>query len=158
MSNRKSLAERFAAKCGPLLENGCIEWQASKLKGGYGHIRPGGCAAHDLAHRVAYELAKGPIKDGQIVMHTCDNPSCVNPDHLVAGTSKQNTADMVSKKRHGWREKTPWQKLSRADAKRIIDLRMEGMTQQKIADMYQVSRPLISLLENGKLQYSLHGE
>ena len=65
---------------------------------------------------------------------------------------------MIAKGRHGWRVKTPWQKLSTSDARLVKRLRAMEMTQQRIADLVGVSRPLISLLLGAKLQYALrHG-
>ena len=151
----KSIDERFLLKCGPKLASGCIEWQAHRMKTGYGSIRLGPASAgRVLAHRYAYERINGSIPSGLVVMHTCDNPACVNPEHLQIGTPKQNTADMISKGRHGWRDKTPWQKLSKADASAIKELSKQGFTQQRIADQFGVSRPLISMLINGALQYA----
>lgn len=151
----KALADRFHAKVGPKLPNGCMEWQAHRLPNGYGMIRRGSLKAGKvLAHRLAYELVHGAIPQGMIVMHTCDNPSCVNHEHLRLGFHKDNTADMVAKGRHGWRDGMPWQKLSVADIDAIRRLRAEGRTQQAIADHFGVSRPLISMHLNGKLLIS----
>jgi HNH endonuclease len=82
--------------------DGCWIWTGNKTKAGYGRFQTGGKGGpHHLAHRFSYELAKGPIPKGCIVMHSCDNPSCVNLEHLSVGTHKDNTADMIAKGRHG---------------------------------------------------------
>lgn len=75
----------------------CWLWTGFRDKGGYGRVGHEGRSV--LAHRFAYEIAVGPIPDGLDVLHSCDNPPCVNPAHLRAGTPSDNFADMVSRNR-----------------------------------------------------------
>jgi hypothetical protein len=81
----------------------CWEWLGTKINSGYGKFLLG------LAHRFAYEYFVGPIPEGLCVLHKCDNPGCVNPNHLFLGTHKDNTQDMYKKGRQGdcrrWGEK-----------------------------------------------------
>lgn len=81
-----------------LKESGCLEWQRSKIKHGYGNFVMNGVAW--LAHRFAYELAFGPFPKELFVCHKCDNPSCLNPDHLFLGTNEDNQKDKIAKGRH----------------------------------------------------------
>lgn len=76
---------------------GCLEWTAGKSHFGYGkyHIKRVGFATH----RIAWVLAHGPIPDGLCVCHRCDNPPCLNEDHLFLGTMADNHADMRAKGR-----------------------------------------------------------
>lgn len=81
-------------------ESGCWLWTGSKLKRKgreYGQIRVNGKTSK--AHAVSYKIHKGEIPKGLWVLHSCDNPSCVNPEHLWLGTAKDNTADMYEKGR-----------------------------------------------------------
>lgn len=78
---------------------GCHEWTAGRKGAGYGAVRYEG---RDLyAHRLAWELANGPVPRGRWVLHSCDNPACTNPDHLFLGTRADNVSDMMFKDRHG---------------------------------------------------------
>lgn len=80
-------------------DNGCWEWQGGKnCKGGYGRIKFG--YDHHLVHRISYEYHYGKIPDGMEICHHCDNPICVNPEHLFLGTRSDNMRDMFAKGRH----------------------------------------------------------
>lgn len=97
-----SLAERFEAKYTPEPNSGCWLWTGCRAAFGYGRINAAdnGPAQVKNAHRVSWEMNKGEIPDGLCVLHKCDNPACVNPDHLFLGTRRDNVHDMVSKKRN----------------------------------------------------------
>jgi len=78
----------------------CWTWIGTRKPNQYGAIQSGSRVSKTLlAHRVSYEIHKGKIPVGMVVMHSCDNPSCVNPEHLSLGTHKENTADMIAKGR-----------------------------------------------------------
>lgn len=78
-------------------ESGCWVWTGHTNPDGYGVMgvnhRP------DRTHRISWKLHRGPIPAGAVVRHHCDNPPCVNPDHLAIGTQADNIADMVARKR-----------------------------------------------------------
>jgi hypothetical protein len=75
----------------------CWNWKGSTTRG-YGTFKPTGSKIA-YAHRYMWELLNGPIPEGLLVCHRCDNPTCVNPDHLFLGTKKDNVVDMYSKGR-----------------------------------------------------------
>ena len=83
---------------------GCWEWNGPRNKAGYGSYRRDLFQvpykeAVQLAHRHAYVLTHGPIPDGMCVCHTCDNPPCINPDHLFLGSQADNHHDAQAKGR-----------------------------------------------------------
>lgn len=80
-----------------LQKNGCLEWNAAKDWNGYGSTYMFGTQWR--AARLFYFLFRGPIPDGAMILHSCDNPCCVNPDHLSVGTAKDNMQDCVRKGR-----------------------------------------------------------
>ena len=90
--------DRFWSKVDQRGPDDCWEWRAARMWKGYGHFG----VARDLvvrAHRFAWEVSRGPIPNGAMVLHRCDNPACCNPAHLFLGTARDNTDDMVAKGR-----------------------------------------------------------
>jgi hypothetical protein len=93
---RATIAERFWAKVAR--GRSCWQWQGGQFPGSYGRFALNE-RSHVLAHRVAWQLERGAIPDGQCVLHHCDNPGCVRPSHLWLGTVADNNADRTSKGR-----------------------------------------------------------
>ena len=99
---QEPLADRFWSHVDTAGE--CWEWTGARntQRGGYGTFTESRKSGHRIwrAHRLAYELTYGPIPPGLVILHQCDNPACVRPDHLMAGTQADNIADMMAKGRH----------------------------------------------------------
>lgn len=99
-SNRKSLEERFWSKVSRPTPNGCWLWTGAVSSAGYGQLGPTRDWPSILAHRLSFIVYVRPIAAGVLACHKCDNKLCVRPDHLFAGSSKDNTQDMIQKARH----------------------------------------------------------
>lgn len=128
---------------------GCWEWLRSKNPDGYGRVKRNGKL--ESAHRVAYELYVGPIGDKQ-VLHKCDNPGCVNPEHLFLGTVKENNEDKAHKGRakgHTMRgEAHPNHKLTSDNVYAIKC--SPGMSAKFLAEHFGVSVGLINDIRAGR--------
>jgi len=123
----------------------CWVWTGNTTTYGYGQLRDN--KKHILAHRYSYELHKGPIPDGLCVCHTCDQPACVNPDHLFLGTKAENSADMTRKNRQGRGITHSHAKLTEDQ---VVEIRrryaMGNVSQPKLASEYNVSRGAITAI------------
>lgn len=139
---RSDVFERFSSKV-EVVESGCHEWRSQIKRDGYGRFHHEG-KGH-AAHRVAYMLYVGPIPDGKVIMHACDNRICVNPKHLRVGTLAENIADMDAKKRRGTKSK-----LTNADVEEIKRMYSERHSQFVIADKFGVHQTCISRIVLGK--------
>lgn len=143
MRQSGSLQDRFFSRF-VKLENGCWQWRSHTDKDGYG-VLPG---AHQntRAHRLSYEIHIGQIPEGLIVCHHCDNPGCVNPDHLFVGTSKDNAQDALQKRRNYVGEKNGRSKLTAENVKEILNSSLNG---QQLADKFGVTRSTINNVRKG---------
>ena len=94
----KNMKERFEEKFVVNPDNGCWEWQFFRNKKGYGMFQWSKHKA-TLAHRTSYKIYVGEFEESLCVLHKCDNPKCVNPDHLFLGTPKDNWQDGFDKER-----------------------------------------------------------
>lgn len=137
-------------------ETQCWAWKASKDLDGYGlfKIKVGGKGRTLRAHRVSYLLSGGVLSTDQLVLHTCDNPSCVNPRHLTPGTCAENMRQKVDRGRMNQQdgEKNPANKLTDDLVRQIFAVLAEPSPppQVAIARRFGVSQMTISLLLQGK--------
>lgn len=148
-----SLRSRFESKCGQPDANGCIPWIANALPRGYGlmRVKRDGKWVQGYSHRIAWELKHGEIPEGQYVLHRCDNPACVNVEHLFLGTQKDNLTDMIAKGRNApWPR---WHRLTLVDKERIEDLSRSGCTQKQISEWLGISTGVVSETLSGKKHY-----
>ncbi len=98
MKGKKNTEENFWNRVDIKDDVGCWEWKGSFYRNGYGRFSYG--CKYVLAHRLSYLFKFGNIPKGMLVCHSCDNPSCVNPNHLFLGNHSDNMKDAFLKKRH----------------------------------------------------------
>jgi hypothetical protein len=131
----------------------CWIWNGKKNRKGYGvqHIGSYKCMSSILAHRLSWILStREDVPEGLFVLHRCDNPPCVNPDHLFLGTLDDNNQDCKNKLRHTWGTRHPQAKLSESDVSRIKDIWAFGeLTQPEIGSMFGIGSRAVSKIVTG---------
>lgn len=125
----------FLEKTFPEPNSGCWYWIGTQDKAGYGLVRFLGRHMH--AQRASYLIFIGRIPSKCDVCHTCDEPSCVNPDHLWLGDARSNSKDMMKKGRDNV------SKLNNEDINVIRDMRKQGASYYHIAKFYGVTKETI---------------
>jgi hypothetical protein len=116
----------------------CWEWIGGKSADGYGIFYHRG--EREYAHRLSFALYKTPIPKKILIRHTCDNPSCVNPDHLLLGNQRLNARDALMRKRDVF-------KLTPA---KVIEIRESRKSYKELARVYKVDRTTISHIKRRK--------
>jgi len=122
----------------------CIEAAGCRNPLGYAYKRVNGKSI--FAHRAAWMDAYGPIPEGMCVCHHCDNPPCVNPDHLFLGTHADNVADKMRKGRQPRGSSHGQAKLTEETAVWAMARLLAGETQQSVASAFGVTQSAISFL------------
>lgn len=131
---------------------GCWIWLGGTYSNHYGSFRIGSLSDNTrkqvLAHRWSYEFHKGPIPDNLFVCHTCDTPSCVNPDHLWTGTRSENSLDMYNKGRMNNTylkgSEKPNSIFTEIDILKIRELSKTGLSYSEISKIYNSSKSAIA--------------
>lgn len=131
-------------------EAGCWEWTGPRRARGYGYAPQ--WTGETVATRLFYKAFKGPIPEGMQVCHSCDNPPCVNPDHLWLGSASENLADAISKGRFLHRikatralgERASRTKLTEAQ---VIAIRKDPRINRLVARDYGIHRASVSAIK-----------
>jgi hypothetical protein len=142
-----------------ILSTPCWEWTASKRGTGYGQLGNGFGKAPLVVHRLSWELHYGKIPDKLCVCHKCDNPPCVNPEHLFLGTHKDNMQDKMAKDRSNRylipekykRDKNVDIRIKITD-EQVRSIRQDIRTLSVIAEDYSVDQSTISKIRNRKIR------
>lgn len=120
--------------------DGCWLWTAAKNKDGYGVFYVAGALVG--AHKFSWEIQNGPTRLS--VLHTCDTPACVRPDHLFVGTQLDNMRDCAKKKRGPWGERSGRSRLTKEAVRSIREQSANGARDCDLARSYKVDPSTIS--------------
>ena len=119
-------------------ESGCLEWDLFRNPKGYGMTRYLGNKR--LAHRVSYTLFVGDIPEGSQVLHSCDNPCCIEPAHLSVGSNMDNVIDKVNKGRAA----------VKLTEETVLAIRAATGTQREIAAKFNIGHSMVHCIVSHK--------
>jgi hypothetical protein len=143
--NYKITSKQFSSFHSKFIKtSNCWEWQKQRLPKGYG-IFSINCF-QILAHRFSFFYHYGFLDKDLDVLHTCDNPSCVNPEHLFLGTNQDNVDDKVAKNRQRKGEGIPSAKLGTSDILQIRELFRNGANHGELAKMFNVTKGNVGMI------------
>ena len=148
--------ERFWGRVAKGAPNECWEWPGTGGPHGYGVFRVGslrdGTRSQVLAHRFAYHDANGGIPSGKHILHGCDNPKCVNPAHLRAGTHQDNMAEKIAKgrQRGGGSRIGIDHHASKLTPDIVRTIRASSATTKELAALFGVSGTSLAAARKGK--------
>lgn len=123
-------------------KDGCMEWTGCLNTDGYPRVTYKG-SSNGKVHRLVYALSTGENIEGKVIRHKCDNPLCINPDHLLSGTNTDNMSDRDARQRHGAAKLTH-------DQVRAIRLLGSSFKNIELASMFHVNPRTISSILLGK--------
>ena len=142
------LEERLNQRSKVNAETGCIEWTGSKNSADYGMIGVRGRKLV-LTHRLAWELKNGEIPSGMYICHKCDNPPCMNTDHLFLGAPKDNSIDRNIKGRQA-SHKGRLNGRAKLTEDQVMEIRSDSRGHRKIAIDYKISAAVVLSIRHGR--------
>ncbi len=142
---------RLIARVPEIVSGKCWVWHGAKTPKGYGNFGGGtkGARWTVYCHRVSWEYHNGPIPEGLCVLHRCDNPPCVNPEHLFLGTKAENNADCWLKGRYNQGENRWSAKLKEIEIPAIRALLALGFSTVRVGRLFNVSDATIGQVKRG---------
>lgn len=136
----KDAKVRFWSNVRTAAPDDCWNYERDRDSNGYGRVTIAGkkMRTHRFSYMIHHELTQEDIK-GIVIRHTCDNPSCVNPNHLIPGTPADNIHDAIERGRNAKGDKSPKSKLTAAKVAMIRSLhKTHGLNQAQLADAFGV--------------------